>query len=103
MVPILAPEQLNRAKFGVTAENKTARILCTFLISNKACQVKCAKLFEVFYAPRMHSSDGRVTGPKRDMERGGRGEGESWVRVGASGIPKSINGDAKSWKRGNIN
>lgn len=94
---MLTPERLNRAntaEFRVTAENKTARILCTFLISNKACQVKCAKLFEVSYAPRMHSSGGHDAGPKQDaeyLERRTRGGNE----VGASGVPKSINGNAK--------
>lgn len=85
----------------MTAENKTARILCTFLISNKACQVKCAKLFEVFYTPGMHSSDGRHIGPKQNMgwlEKGERGEGiREWLGeggVGASGVPKSIIGKA---------
>lgn len=96
---MLTAERLNRAntaEFRVTAENKTARILCTFLISNKARQVKCAKLFEVSYAPRMHSSGGHDAGPKQDVEylerrRRRRGGNE----VGASGVPKSINGNAK--------
>lgn len=67
----------------MTAENKTARIVCTFLISNKACQVMCAKLFEVFYALRMHSSDGHDTGPKKDVGISGeisRGKNR-WVHL----------------------
>lgn len=60
-------EQLKGEKtteFGVTAENKTAtQVLCTFLISNKACEVKCAKP----HTPKMHSSKGHDTGQEQDI------------------------------------
>ena len=101
-------ENLNRAnsrEFGVTAGKKIARILCTFLISNKAGQVICAKLFEVFYAPRMHSSDGRDTGPKQDMGISGetsREEETRWVWGGYIwGSQKHQKGFKclKSWKK----
>lgn len=62
------------------------------LISNKACEVKCAKLFEVFYAPRMHSSDGHDTGPKEDR-------GDIWkeAEVGRAQEKKKI---GRMWGRG---
>lgn len=74
---ILAPTQLNVTKYNrIWRDSRkiTVRILCTFLVSNKACEVKCAKLFEVFYAPRMHSSDGHDTGPKENR-------GDIWEEV----------------------
>lgn len=99
-------------EFGVTAENKIARILCTFLISNEACQVKCAKLSEVFYAPRMHSSDGHDTGPKQDMGMSGEGRkrGENkrearWVGGGSIWGSQKHQWECKcikSWKKQNM-
>lgn len=70
------------------AEGKTARMLCTFLISDKARQVKYAKLFEVFYTLKMHSIDGLDSGPiiTEEGEGGGQREGE---KVNTSGVSKS--------------